>query len=349
LALISVLVAAAGALAVAATASRHSSTTTGTVVGVPTADTLVVHLPKKGKTKARNVRVRVLGISAPTGASCYATQATAAARQLALGKTVTLAGYLTQRVYVSLPGGVDFGQSLVQSGAVQTDVWSAPFSRLADYVPLEHAAETGDVGMWGACAADVQTAASGPTTGAPGDYLTYSASVTNSGPLTAQGIHVELRPGSYGKTLTKVTSTMGDCTAKTWVAYCEISSLAPGSSASFSVTIRATQPGALTARIAATLTGCTDQQCGTSALQDSNLDNDRAAAVTIVPGGSYGLPGHTCDAAYPTVCLPPPPVDLDCADFAPLRNFPVDASAPNGDDHHLDGNGDGIACEGDDY
>jgi hypothetical protein len=115
------------------------------------------------------------------------------------------------------------------------------------------------------------------------------------------------------------------------------------------LTIRVTQPGALTARVAATLTGCADAQCGAAALQDPDLDNDRAAAVTIVPGGAYGQPGHECDAGYPTVCIPPPPVDLDCADFAPLRNFPVDPKAPNGDDHHLDGNGDGMACEGDDY
>jgi Domain of unknown function DUF11 len=195
----------------------------------------------------------------------------------------------------------------------------------------------------------VKVTANGPARGAPGDYLTYTASVANAGPLAAQGIHVELRPGSYGKSLTNVTTSLGQCAAKSWVAYCTLDSLAPGSSASMTVTIRVTQPGALTARVAATLTGCTDVQCGTVALQDPNLDNDRAAAVTIVPGGAYGQPGHECDAAYPTVCIPPPPVDLDCADFAPLRNFPVDAKAPDGDDHHLDGNGDGMACEGDDY
>src|SRR5262249_59957783 len=97
------------------------------------------------------------------------------------------------------------------------------------------------VGMWGACAADVQVAATGPTRGAPGDYLTYTASVTNAGPLAAQGVHVELRPGSYGKSLTGATTTMGTCTTKSWVANCTISSLAPGSSASLTMTIRVTQ------------------------------------------------------------------------------------------------------------
>ena len=47
--------------------------------------------------------------------------------------------------------------------------------------------------------------------------------------------------------------------------------------------------------------------------------------------------------------VPPPPSDLDCADFAPLKNFPVRHDLPDSDPHHLDGNGDGIACEPEDY
>jgi micrococcal nuclease len=47
-----------------------------------------------------------------------------------------------------------------------------------------------------------------------------------------------------------------------------------------------------------------------------------------------------CDPSYPTVCLPPPPPDLDCGDI-PYRNFPVRPPDP----HHFDGEGDGFGCE----
>ena len=47
-----------------------------------------------------------------------------------------------------------------------------------------------------------------------------------------------------------------------------------------------------------------------------------------------------CDPAYPTVCIPPPPPDLDCRDV-PYRNFRVLRPDP----HHFDGGGDGLGCE----
>lgn len=49
----------------------------------------------------------------------------------------------------------------------------------------------------------------------------------------------------------------------------------------------------------------------------------------------------SCDPAYPDVCLPSPPPDLQCSDI-PFRRFRVLPPDP----HHFDGNGDGIACEG---
>lgn len=48
-----------------------------------------------------------------------------------------------------------------------------------------------------------------------------------------------------------------------------------------------------------------------------------------------------CDPAYPTVCIPPPPPDLDCPDI-PYTNFKVLPPDP----HNFDGNGDGVGCEG---
>jgi micrococcal nuclease len=51
-------------------------------------------------------------------------------------------------------------------------------------------------------------------------------------------------------------------------------------------------------------------------------------------------PHGKCDSAYPTVCIPPPPPDLDCADI-PYKHFKVLPPDP----HHFDGDHDGIGCE----
>jgi len=47
-----------------------------------------------------------------------------------------------------------------------------------------------------------------------------------------------------------------------------------------------------------------------------------------------------CDPSYPTVCIPPPPPDLNCDDI-PHRNFKVIGSDP----HNFDGDNDGVGCE----
>ncbi|MGI0484629.1 calcium-binding protein with excalibur domain protein [Pantanalinema rosaneae CENA516] len=47
-----------------------------------------------------------------------------------------------------------------------------------------------------------------------------------------------------------------------------------------------------------------------------------------------------CSPAYPEVCIPLPPPDLDCKDI-PYRNFKVLPPDP----HRFDGDKDGIGCE----
>ena len=47
-----------------------------------------------------------------------------------------------------------------------------------------------------------------------------------------------------------------------------------------------------------------------------------------------------CDPAYPTVCIPSPPPDLDCKDIS-YRRFQVLSPDP----HNFDGDHDGIGCE----
>jgi endonuclease YncB( thermonuclease family) len=60
-----------------------------------------------------------------------------------------------------------------------------------------------------------------------------------------------------------------------------------------------------------------------------------APAPLVGPAG-----GGSCDAAYPTVCIPPPPPDLDCGDIGD-RRFTVLAPDP----HNFDGDRDGVGCE----
>ena len=67
----------------------------------------------------------------------------------------------------------------------------------------------------------------------------------------------------------------------------------------------------------------------------SACDDDAGTVPTNPPGRS-----SACDAAYPDVCIPSPPPDLDCADVAE-RRFRVLAPDP----HRFDGNGDGVGCE----
>ena len=52
------------------------------------------------------------------------------------------------------------------------------------------------------------------------------------------------------------------------------------------------------------------------------------------------LPTGRCDPSYPTVCIPPPPPDLDCADVR-YSNFKVVGRDP----HNFDGDQDGIGRE----
>lgn len=73
---------------------------------------------------------------------------------------------------------------------------------------------------------------------------------------------------------------------------------------------------------------------------------DTRRSVVVVPylgpiATPLFSPSGNCDPAYPTVCIPPPPPDLDCGDI-PYRRFTVLAPDP----HHFDGDHDGIGCEG---
>lgn len=66
-----------------------------------------------------------------------------------------------------------------------------------------------------------------------------------------------------------------------------------------------------------------------------------AATTTTARATTTTKASGNCDPAYPDVCIPPPPPDLDCGDI-PHRRFRVLPPDPHG----FDGNdNDGIGCE----
>lgn len=64
------------------------------------------------------------------------------------------------------------------------------------------------------------------------------------------------------------------------------------------------------------------------------------AAPPPTTGAGTASPGP-CDPSYPTVCISPPPPDLDCGDIS-HRRFAVRPPDP----HRFDSDVDGIGCEG---
>lgn len=58
------------------------------------------------------------------------------------------------------------------------------------------------------------------------------------------------------------------------------------------------------------------------------------------PPAQQPPPQTNCSPAYPGVCIPPPPPDLDCGDIS-ARRFTVQPPDPHG----FDNDGDGVGCE----
>ena len=81
------------------------------------------------------------------------------------------------------------------------------------------------------------------------------------------------------------------------------------------------------------------------AAQQAARDANRGlwGGCQTAPHPVAGQPGGTCHPSYPTVCIPPPPPDLDCGQIT-FRRFTVLPPDP----HRFDGSdNDGIGCETD--
>jgi hypothetical protein len=73
---------------------------------------------------------------------------------------------------------------------------------------------------------------------------------------------------------------------------------------------------------------------------NSNLFIDDVSFSSGSPQPTATTPPQNCHSSYPTICIPPPPPDLNCPDI-PYRNFQVVGSDP----HNFDTDDDGIGCE----
>ncbi|MPZ50846.1 MAG: nuclease [Dehalococcoidia bacterium] len=86
------------------------------------------------------------------------------------------------------------------------------------------------------------------------------------------------------------------------------------------------------------------QQRFLAAQQASRTESRGLWSACAGPAPSTGQPTQpaqgNCHPSYPTVCIPPPPPDLDCGDIA-QRRFTVLAPDP----HRFDADSDGIGCE----
>jgi endonuclease YncB( thermonuclease family) len=149
------LLAAACSAGLAAGATDGSFTQKGVVTEVVDGDTVRVRL-----VDGRSERVRLIGIDAAERGVCFAGEAAAHARRLALSKPVVLRGDATQDTrdrygrllaYVWLPGGRDLGYQLVLGGSARVYVYRDPFQRLSAYRSAETRAKAAPSGAWKSC------------------------------------------------------------------------------------------------------------------------------------------------------------------------------------------------------
>jgi endonuclease YncB( thermonuclease family) len=288
-------------------------------------------------------RIRLLGVISPAAGSCYARGSAATVRTLASSRALTVVPR-GNRAYVSVAGRGDLGALLVRHGAAQVDSWGAGFSRFDSYVPVQRAAERADRGMWSACAADVAVTLEASDQARVGTDVTYVARVSNLGSRPASGVSLDLRPPA--------TAELGAldraCTSSGWLATCSFGTIAGGATVTARLTVHLASAGLASTRASVRFAACLRTACGGRAIADADSENDSTAALTRVTTGDEAAGSGNCAASYPTVCIPPPPPDLNCADI-PFRSFRVlrDISSP--DPHDLDGNRDGVGCTFDDY
>jgi micrococcal nuclease len=281
--------------------------TLATVTGITDGDTIRV------RSAGAEFRLRYIGIDTPeVGQPCY-DAATAANAALVAGRTVYLEKDVsaTDRYgrllrYVWLEDGRMVNEELVRQGFAAASTYPPDVRYQARLATAQRAAATAGV----VCGAAETVAAESASTGAQAGETANSTANLRAGPGTGYA-----RVGSVAAGATLAVA--GRNTAGDWLQ------LADGSwIAAFLVD---GAPGGLPVVAAAPI-------------QAPSRSGEVAAPVVAEPGRAPQA--GTCDPAYPDVCIPPPPPDLNCGDIA-YRRFLVLAPDP----HNFDGDHDGVGCE----
>ncbi|WP_030689151.1 DUF11 domain-containing protein [Streptomyces globisporus] len=143
--------------------------------------------------------------------------------------------------------------------------------------------------------ADLSVTKSGTTTVSIGDRATYTVTVTNaaSSTATATGVTLTDTLSGGGATLISAIPSQGTCTTTATAANCALGSLAPGASATVTVTAEPRTTGTLTdtARVSATQTD--PVTTGNTATATTSVNNARGCTIIGTSGadtlnGGYG-------------------------------------------------------------
>jgi endonuclease YncB( thermonuclease family) len=277
--------------------------TPATVTGITDGDTIRV------RVSGAEFRLRYIGIDTPeVGQPCY-DAATAANAALVAGQTVYLEKDVSETDrygrllrYVWLEDGRLVNEELVRQGFAAASTYPPDVRYQARLAAAQRAAAADGV----VCGADPAAA----ETSKPAGPRSNATANLRAGPGTS---YARIGSVAAGATLA-VTGRNGagdwlQLADGTWIA----AFLVDGA------------PGGLPVVVA-------------DPIQAPPRSGEVAAPVVVEPGRA--AQAGACDAAYPDVCIPPPPPDLNCGDIAD-RRFTVLAPDP----HNFDGDRDGVGCE----
>lgn len=300
-------------------------------------------------------RLRLIGVNTPEASECFAAEATAFLSSAIAGQVVTLVGDISDRDqfgrllrYVWL-GDRFINAELVQGGYAIARRYD-PDTAYADFLAgFQATAQSTSIGMWAgdACgpAVDADIAILHVEFDAPGDdaanlngeFVIIENLAAVSVDLSGWMLKDESASHRYefpvgfailGRGQTTVFSGCGSDSA-TSLYWC-VSGWAIWNNAGDTAFLLDPR-GNIVSTFAY---GSSDALGGAVPL---------TAAVSTTASGLVddgGTEAGNCDPSYPTVCIPPPPPDLDCGDIL-FRRFTVVGSDP----HHFDGNNDGVGCE----
>ncbi len=289
--------------------------------------------------------IRLIGINAPEMSECMAPEATAALTVLLRSGDIRLVtdtserdrfGRLLRYVFV---GGRHVNAAMVGDGLALSTSFPPDVARSTELSDAQTRAAAAGVGVWSpsACGAAAETdlMVSALLHDAPGDDN-----------FNLNGEWVEIT--NAGTTRTPLAGwVMKDTTASHRYSFPATFVLDPGR------TVRLHTGCGLDT--STTLHWCNRDSAiwnntgDTAFLLDpaGNIHDmftyvgTRSTTTTTTPRQTTTTaPPTNCHPAYPTVCIPPAPPDLDCADV-PFRNFRVLPPDP----HRFDGNKDGVGCQ----